>query len=202
MNININSLFNELEKYDEWVFDLDNTIFDQSIYDYRVFLKIEEYLSPYFVADGLADTLLKYKRNVGPHYKFLFNDVFKNFTIPESYITKALEIYRNADIYIDLEETILPDILMNRENRKLFLVTNGVFETQNNKILTLELDRYFDDCIVCSGDKLKPSRYAWDVLSKKFSMKNSVYVGDDIYIDKEFALNANIDFIYFDVRIL
>ena len=86
--------------------------------------------------------------------------------------------------------------------KNLFLVTNGHFKRQENKIYHLGIKKYFKKIYILDGKKkkLKPSiknvKYLVNQIAK-FGNKKSVYIGDDLNIDKNFAKNLKITFIYF-----
>ena len=91
-------------------------------------------------------------------------------------------------------EKILLD-LVERDDIKIFLLTNGPGDNQRKKIKNLKLDKFFnDDEIFISGDLSvsKPDRKIFDYVSEKLNLDPSsiVYIGDNLENDVIGAIEA------------
>lgn len=200
-----NELIDQLKCYDDIIFDLDNTLFDQRDYDIGAFEDIENNLLKLTQLPlvGLADFLFKLKNSKGANYRFLFNDALKEFKLSEQYLKVMLELYYQHDgRYITAVNSLLPllDVL---KNKSIFIVTNGPSKVQNKKIEKLGLSKIVAEIIICDpfqSEKLKPNKYAYEQLRKKHTLRNTIMVGDSLTTDGMFAENANIPFIHFTYK--
>ena len=96
----------------------------------------------------------------------------------------------------------LKKLILDNQKKKLFLVTNGNILRQKNKIYYLGIKKYFKKIYILDGKtkKLKPSVKSVVYLTrqiKKWGNKNSVYIGDNLNVDKNFAKNLKVFFIHF-----
>lgn len=191
----ISDIFNAIKNYDSIGFDLDNTLYNQTDYDYIIYKQffIEKgYSGSQSNALGLA--LLNLKKEKGTNYPFLFDDFIAendfNFTKDE-----LLSFYKFPPVINIEDKLLLRDILirLKKMNKYLFLVTNGYFSTQYNKVLALNIYNYFDQIIVLSPEGellLKP--YS-DIEGKLRNKGKTIYIGDQ-ESDAEFAKNSGFDF--------
>jgi FMN phosphatase YigB (HAD superfamily) len=200
----VNQLFEQLKAYDEVIFDLDNTLFYQQDYDRGAFEDIELYLKKLNTvsSSGIANFLLAHKQLKGNKYPKLFNDALSQFHLPANLLAIMLERYTQHDgRYISAEKSLIPSVKKHLTDKKLFVVTNGRETVQSTKLKCLAVEK-FAVSFICSPKnslQLKPSRFAYDELSKQHEFINPVMVGDDLTTDGLFARNCNIPFIHFDI---
>lgn len=199
-------LAHQLSKYDDIIFDLDNTLFDQSDYDIGAFEEIEKKLSEITQRPlkDLAIFLHTHKLKMGVLYPYLFNDAIAAYKLPSHYLSVMLKIYYKHDgKYISQKASLIPALHEILNETRLFVVTNGQKNVQQTKIDRLQLNDYFCDIVLCepkSPDSLKPNRYAFDLLNKRHNLNSVVMVGDTIETDGLFAKNAKIPFIHFSYK--
>ena len=202
----IKKLAHQLSKYDDIIFDLDNTLFDQSDYDIGAFKEIEKKLSEItqLPLKGLAIFLHTHKLKMGVLYPYLFNDAIAAYELPNHYLSIMLNTYYKHDgKYISKKASLIPTLFEILDEKRLFVVTNGQKNVQQTKIDRLQLNNYVCDIVLCepkSPERLKPNRYAFDLLNKRHKLNSVVMVGDTTETDGLFAKNAKIPFIHFSYK--
>ena len=201
----IESLVEQLMSFDEIIFDLDNTIYPQQDYDRGAFEDITKVLRTECVLPlpDFAEDLLAFKEIKGNKYNRLFNDVLSKYQLPETLLPIMLAHYANHDgRYINQAHSLVPIIKSQLSHKKIFIVTNGLVQVQTTKVNRLGLNQWLT-VVICSATKpeqLKPSRYAFDEITKQHACSNPVMVGDDLSTDGLFAQAVNIPFLHFDIR--
>ena len=83
---------------------------------------------------------------------------------------------------------------------KLGIVTNGYADSQRNRILTTGLSACFQSIIISEEvGYAKPAKQIFEIALKdlKVESQNALYVGDSIKHDYMGAVNANLDFCYY-----
>jgi len=196
-------MLRSLNQYSDWIFDLDNTLYSQEEYDLVAFHNLEVYLlKSGACAQGVADVLFREKRTKGPFDNNLFNRVFDQYGLRD-YTGIAIDYYRAADFEFYSSSKMAEEIVRCSGSNRLFLVTNGHVKIQNKKIRAIRGLSMFDGILICphgEKNKLKPSRWGFDELDKKFSLRKPVYVGDSNKIDGGFALNSGIEYINYEFK--
>lgn len=190
----------DLRRYKNVLLDLDNTIYEQWTYDREIFINffsINGYNKKQSKKLGFELALKKSTDSIG--YNCTFDDFFLDKKIKLA-VKKLLNFY----YYPPLVKLELPkfsyDLLNSSKNKNLILISNGNLRVQYNKILSLNIGHFFNQiCILTphEGPALKPSN---EVLSSIY-LKNgdSVYVGDNLSVDKPFAKNCGFDFIHLNI---
>jgi putative hydrolase of the HAD superfamily len=199
----IKELESQLSEFDEIIFDLDNTLFDQRYYDLGAF---EDIASALVSLSGLplshfARFLLSHKKKMGNNYSYLFNDALEEYHLPQHYISAMLNQYYNHDgRYINHSDSLIPHIAKLLTEKSIFIVTNGPKKVQSTKVTKLKLEALSNQIIICDPKEpstLKPEDYAFKLLNEKYHLNNVVMVGDCFETDGLFAKNSNIPFIQF-----
>ncbi len=190
-------LANELNAYGDLLFDLDNTLFSTEDYDRGAFADIANL---YPNISDLASYLLKTKKEKGPCYPHLFNDVVAKFNLPTTEITKMIYCYHHHDgRYISPNPAYLQLLKNLKDNgHRLFLISNGRPRIQRCKLKKLGFDRIFEAIRICDGSleyPLKPNAQVFFSLSTEYQLNNPVMVGDTPDIDGLFAIACKIPFI-------
>jgi len=189
-------------------FDLDNTLYNQEIFEFEVFESISSMVSKKFHID--KDEYLE-------ELKRLYYMREKNFFFDKAMINsygklpinwdifvkeQVLNIYRdfipkNISLYDGVNNTLKK---LKDENYRLTLITNGNSKIQNNKIVGLNICKYFD-LILISDDyeptRRKPDIYMFNKAIDYFNVDPSemIYIGDDLVRDKASEL-VDINFIH------
>lgn len=197
----------KIKKFKIIIFDLDNTIYNETDYDLGALKKVANFLKSKInkqkkdIFNDLKFLRIK-KRNKLIFNKFLENHKLNNINI-EYLIEKSTKIFQTYKCYNLKNVNSLKKIIKFFHKKKhLYLVTNGNKERQKNKIHYLGLKKYFKRIYILDGqkNKFKPSIKSVKYLIKeinKIGTKNCIYVGDNLVIDKSFAKNLNISFIHF-----
>jgi len=178
-----------LKNYPNIIFDLDNTIYEQKDFDYEVYSQL-------FGSPLLGKKLLDYKQTAPYGYTKLFNDFLESENIDKS-VKECVEFYRSYEPKLKDTASLLP-FLSTLKSSNLYLISNGYKKLQLAKIKALKLSNIFKKIIILDPletTKLKPNPQAFFDLNIR--KKDSIYVGDNLSIDKEFAKNAKIDFCNF-----
>jgi len=199
---NIRQLFIHLEPYQEWLFDLDNTLYAQAEYDHCIFTTLERWLGQQGEAvSGLARKMSAEKLRLGPTYPHLFDDVFADFNLSPDIVSRAIEFYRDERPAFVSKHNLIAQIRANLQGRPLFIVTNGHTALQQHKVKCLGLDSLASKVVYCdkhNPEQLKPSRWAWDRLLADYQFSHPLYVGDSPATDGGFARKAGIDYYRFE----
>jgi len=178
-----------LKNYPNIIFDLDNTIYDQRDFDYEVYTQL-------FNSPSLGKKLVDYKQTMPYGYTKLFNDFLEKEKIDKS-VKECVEFYRSYEPSLTNTPSLLP-FLSTIDSSNLYLISNGYKKLQLNKIKALKLSNIFKKIIILDPletKNLKPNPQAF--LDLEIKKEDSIYVGDNLSIDKEFAKNAKIDFYHF-----
>ena len=195
-------LFNIVSKYDNIIFDLDGTLYDEIeyrkiAYSYAIRAIVnkdeEMFLSLY------KKTIDKFKKN--PNSKNIFNELLIENQMSLNFLPTALNAYRNAKLddmkKINSHKNDLYEII--KKGKKVFLITNGRTAIQKSKIKALGIEKYFIKIIICDeeiGMPIKPSHKVFSML-KIDNYKNNVVMIGDSDTDKNFAINSEIDFFHY-----
>lgn len=181
-----------LNNYHNIIFDLDNTVYDQRDFDFEVYTQL-------FNSPVLANNLLTYKQKMPYGYTKLFNDFLDKENIDKS-VKECIDFYRSYEPKLDNCPSLLP-LISSLKNSNIYLISNGYKKLQLNKIKALKLLNSFKKIIILDPSEtihLKPDSKAFVQLN--ISTENSIYIGDNLEIDKQFAINANIEFYHFQFK--
>lgn len=178
-------------------FDMDGTLYDEYNFITQVYSEINRQL----IQDE-AILLFMCHRWIekGSSYPHIFNEAYEkcnnNLNNQEDFILKALNIFRNfiPELSISNRNKVLLSYF--QKNFDLFLITDGYYELQKNKFISLGLSEYFkSENVVFTGkyssDYHKPNTNALNYI--RLNVDKSVYFGDRD-IDKQFALSSNMQF--------
>jgi putative hydrolase of the HAD superfamily len=190
----------KLQNYKNIIFDLDNTLLDQSQYDQEIFrLYFENCADTKKIATELGTSLAIKKRNAAYGYNRTFDDFFKLRNINLS-VKSLIQFYHLPPLVSIKPSDLILNTLNSLVGKNIILVTNGYPRVQYNKILSMGIGSFFSQIYVLSlhdGPELKPSN---EILKRLILTKGkSVYIGDNLEIDKKFAENCNFEFIHFNI---
>ena len=203
---NKNELHNKIQEFDLIIFDLDDTIYEEKKYDIAALKSVSIYLEKkiFFKRDKIFNDLkkLRFKKSK----PLIFNTYLNKLNIPKKkfgyLVKKSIYIFQSYKCENLKKVNSLKKLILNNHKKKLFLVTNGNILRQKNKIYYLGIKKYFKKIYILDGKKtkLKPSIKSVVYLIKqikKWGNKNSVYIGDNLNVDKNFAKNLKVSFIHF-----
>jgi len=180
-----------LRNIDTLIFDLDNTLYDESYYILAAHKEIAEFLSE--KGDVSGKEIFKILRSdfheKTSMYSRLFNDLLEKMNLEITLLSDLMKIYSNIKPNIELYpavKTLLIEIKI--QKKKLGLLTNGTVDTQRNKVNILNLKKYFDSIIIARSygkDYEKPNPKIYTIILQELNSKpkNSVYIGDNPYTD-------------------
>lgn len=177
------------------VFDLDDTLISEKDYINSGFNIISKKIAEDY---KLSDEKIKKKMNefFCLNSTNLFNRILDYFKVKYDldYIKKLVLIYRNhipkIELYDDAREMLE---FLSKNNYRLGMITDGYKEAQKNKIMALDIQKYFEYIIIT--DELgrefwKPSEIPYKIIKEKFECEytDMIYIGDNI--EKDF-ITAN-----------
>ena len=200
-------------------FDMDDTLYDRDL----IYRSAYDLVTRYVVKSDVEFekfnlvyqecSLVEYQKFMSGEKTFdeyqldRFVDAFKELNIDididQAKIFQAIYDYQKKHVQLrQFMEKILLD-LVERDDIKIFLLTNGPSDNQRKKIKNLKLDKFFsEDEIFISGDLSlsKPDRKIFDHVSEKLNLDPSsiVYIGDNLENDVIGALEAGWQAIYYD----
>lgn len=209
MNLSkVEKLHSKLQNYNLIIFDLDDTIYNSFYFDNLAYKKISNLLNKKLGLDKniinrkiLGEKKLEKKNNSNHN---IFDKILEEFGIVKNkarYVKLCINIYQNNKIKKLDKETTLVNLIskLYRNKKKLFLVTNGNFIRQKNKIKSLAIKKYFNKIYILDKSQNKspkPSVNNVKNLSYLCKKNKSVMVGDS-KLDKQFARNLGIRYIKF-----
>ena len=197
--IQLDVLTKTLIKYEKLIFDLDDTVFSEDIFDYLSFKSIASkfYLMSDIDADIYARKGIIQKRI---NRENLFDRISPDGNSDN--IDTIVEFYQNFKCGNVLQKYSIRSILkeMHAKRKQIFIVTNGHPIRQMNKIKDLGIDSYLSDMYIChplTDNQLKPSGKVLDKIGINQGSKDCLIIGDNAEIDGEFAKSRSIDFYLF-----
>jgi len=185
--------------YEKLIFDLDDTVFSEDIYDYSAFRSIA--IKFYSMNDVDADLYSK----KGIFQKRLSRERLFDRISPDSkkeIIKPIVDYYQNYKCGNILRRYSISDILkeMYLKGKQLFVVTNGHPVRQMNKIKDLGIECYLSGIYIChplTDHLMKPNGSVLDKIGVPFGSKDYLMIGDNAEIDGGFAKSKSIDFYLF-----
>ncbi len=168
-NFNVKELKDKLNKIDTIFFDLDGTIIDTEPLYFR-FWKEASKLNGYELSDSEALGMRSRDSNNATNYlKDLSDGILIYQKVKQDRIRLMNEYLK--DHPIELKEGAI-DFLnkLNKENKKLYIVTANAYEKANNILESLDLKKYFIDVI--SAKDVKRGKPFPDVYLKAAELIN------------------------------
>lgn len=190
-----------LLEYEFIIFDLDNTLYDESLYLFAGYEEIAQYLSNKYpvCSSSLTNALINQFKSQGR--KELFQLVFPKYSIPEDEIQPSLKVLRSFSVEKKIPiykhmMRFLEELL--ELGRKIVIVTNGNVNQQKNKIKNIDWKGLKGKVIVYYANEYepKPSPKILNILMPKegiSTVDKVIYIGDSI-LDEEFSLNSGMSF--------
>lgn len=170
------------------VFDLDDTLYDETTYVQSGFSAVAIYLSEKLKID--SNNILKKMKDVLDEKGrgHVFDDTLNHFGIySKKEVQKCISIYRLHDPKISLWPEAKSCLKRFKEN-PIYIVTDGNKNTQLNKIKALGLDKIVKRYFITYRHGLKNSKPSPYCLLKiagleKVNAEKIVYIGDNINKD-------------------
>ncbi len=193
--------FNFFDPYKIIIFDLDNTLYDESTYLFPVYEKIAQFVEKNVggVADDYSSYLMDTFRSEG-HHK-LFDKFMSHFNLSLE-MGDLLYLLRHNEaplkVYDEIKD-LLTYLLSN--DKEVVILTNGNVEQQRNKVKNLDIQFMLPkiEVIYANIFSPKPSPFCVHKIieERKVKRKDVIFIGD-LMVDRDTAKNAGIDFINID----
>lgn len=190
------------DRYDFFLLDLDNTLYDETKYLYPAYQVIAKKLaSDYSLNATELESFLIYTFEMEGRDKLL-DKLCDKFEIPKAAVQYMLSAMRGLKLSAPIDlfpaATSFMDILV-RERKEIFIVTNGNLQQQKNKVASINWGDNLQKLkfIYTAELEPKPNRAAFDYIFQKFhaSPEKSVMIGDS-ETDEQFAMNSGIRFVH------
>lgn len=161
----------------------------------KVYKQFNEICWEEYLKGNLSQVELRYKR---------FLDTLNYFGIKDLKMAKQM-----GQLYVErspfrtklIEHSIDVLIYLKSKKYQLHIITNGFEEVQHIKLRESKLEEFFTTITTSEmANAKKPDPRIFDFALKiaNATKEESVYVGDDLFVDIEGAINAEIEAIYFN----
>jgi FMN phosphatase YigB (HAD superfamily) len=197
----IDSLSELIKRHKSWIFDLDNTLFNEDIYLNQAYYQISEFIETHYGINNqkFFNELLVNRERYGRNK--LFDRVLKINGLSNSLKDGFLEILRllepNPNLKLFNYVHGLFYKLLNK-NCNIFIVTNGNVIQQKNKIHHLNIEKSYPKIKILYANEFvpKPSPSSFIYLQDTYKIKcrTTIMVGDSEN-DEFYARNCNIEFL-------
>ncbi|MDP3396784.1 MAG: HAD hydrolase-like protein [Methanoregula sp.] len=165
-------------------YDLDNTLYPQ---ESDIIQRIDHCIRHFSLEphEKIRQFWINEWKDNGPKKPRLIETVVDTFSLPVD-ADLVIGQYRSFVTHLSLPDSS-SDFLLECKKRGLlqFLITNGNFVTQQNKIKALQLEQFFNQIIVANGEYAKPSSFWFDHLLtiNNLDPGSCISVGDWFEID-------------------
>ncbi|MEO8150341.1 MAG: HAD-IA family hydrolase [Bacteroidia bacterium] len=190
------------KKYKAYIFDLDNTLYDEVKYLYPAFSSISreldiEYRRGYLeVFKFLKNTFDKQGR------KNLFDRLIIEYDFSPEIIDLCLQKLRTVKIHgkINLKKDMKRCIArLLSDNKKLYVLTNGNIEQQKNKVEQINWNGMKENISFYFANEIEPKPSPAGILKiiadHNLNKEEILFIGDD-EVDRLAAEDSGVDFIY------
>ena len=177
---NIKDVLVYVEKFQAVVFDLDDTLYSEKEYVQSGYREIAKYF-PQF--PNMEEILWKNFKNGLPS---IDNTLMQLDIFSEKTKLKCLKIYREHIPSINMyEDAVFVLVELNKNLKKIGLITDGRPEGQRNKLYALNIYNLLDEIIITDElggiEYRKPNETAFRLMSQRLHIpfNQMVYVGDN-----------------------
>jgi len=192
----------EFYSYSLYIFDLDNTIYNEADYLFQGYDAIAGYFSGIIKYPGKKELSEMLKRiYLEEGREELFNKFLIRNGLDESHIKQCLEILRSFTAERDLEITAPVKKILNTltgTGKKVYILTNGNVQQQKNKIRSIKWDGIDTalDFVFADEHEPKPSPAGIrHILHKSGIAKHEAVLTGDAENDRLAAESAGINFV-------
>lgn len=166
------------------VFDLDDTLYDEIDYVKSGYYEVSKFIEKKYNIKNTNEIMWELFEESN---KNIFNRLFEKLNIDYSIddVNILIRIYKEHIPNIKLKDGAIQVLqFLKSKNIKTGIISDGTYITQENKIKSLNLEKYVDYIILTDslGKKYwKPNRKSYDIMAKKFNIKlnEMIYVGDN-----------------------
>ena len=167
------------------VFDLDDTLYNEKSFVYSGFSDVAIWISMFSNSScvEIFDHMVK-ELSINGRSKIFDNVLEKYFKKTKKNIQKCVSIYRLHKPAIKLDSKVVDLLLELGKNHKLYIVTDGNKLVQNNKIKSLDVEKYIEKAFITYRYGLtasKPSLKCFEIIKnkEKVDWHDIVYIGDN-----------------------
>jgi len=189
--------------YSYYLFDLDNTIYNEKFYLFKCYKKISEFLETEKNIPQSESLRFLINTFISEGRESLFDKLFNKFSIENHYLNDLLSILRQIQFGTKIKMFLITKQMINKlaeNNKELFIVTNGNLLQQKNKISQIDWEGMLHYFEIIYADEIcpKPSIHLFDHIRKKYNVvtESSLIIGDSEF-DFMFAKNSKTDFLKF-----
>lgn len=187
-----------LEEHDDFLIDLDNTLYDEKLYLFEAYKQIGLFFEhKYSVSGKEIEGFLKINFESCGRYN-LFDSCLRYFCLPQNSLFEMLEILRHISFkspirLFEYSKPLISKILNN--DKRVFIVTNGNYFQQRNKVNNIDWLGLKDSIyyVYANTIKAKPHKDLYDYLCENYKITRPIFIGDS-NIDEEFAYNCDMPF--------
>lgn len=168
-----------------FVFDLDDTLYNEIDYVKSGFFEVSKYLEKnYGIVDAYNKLIILFEESRKNVYNRLLDA--ENIIYSDKDINILVDLYRNHNPKLVLSENVRHTLMLIKElGYKTGIITDGRVEGQWKKIKALGLEKYFDAIIV--SDELggveyrKPDKRVFFEMANRLGIQTNemVYIGDN-----------------------
>lgn len=187
-------LISQNKKGRQLVFDLDNTIYKETDFLFKIYKEIAKTATnnqPDIIYNFMKKTFLKNGR------KNLFNKLIRKFSSDSFTIENCLSIMKKfkCDQCINIFPWFHKFLSKMKKDFIIKIITNGTFEQQQNKIKSIKFNwpKELIEVIYASSIESKPGILSFYKLKGVENFISPIYVGDSS-VDKQFCKKLNIEF--------
>ena len=187
-------LISQNKKGRQLVFDLDNTIYQETDFLFKIYKEISKTATnnpPNIIYNFLKKTFIEKGR------KNLFNKLIKKFSSESFTIENCLSIMKKfkCDQCIDTFPWFNKFLSKMKKDFIIKIITNGTFEQQQNKIKSIKFNwpKELIEVIYASFIESKPGVLSFYKLKGVEDFILPIYVGDSPE-DEQFSKKLNIEF--------
>tara|TARA_Y100001954_G_C15604304_1_gene499636 strand:+ start:35 stop:652 length:618 start_codon:yes stop_codon:yes gene_type:complete len=193
-----------INNYQNFIFDLDDTLYDEILYLKHAYNRISEHIAVKFGYSKkiIFSYLISEFLHFGRHK--LFDKLLDEFKLRKENINDILNILRTVHFENKLSLNsesykVLSFLIKNK--KRVFIVTNGNIVQQKNKVNNIDWRGFENNInfIYANEFERKPSNMSFLHLVKffKINRKDTIMIGDSV-VDENFAINSKIKFMYID----
>ena len=187
-------LISQNKKGRQLVFDLDNTIYKETDFLFKIYKEISKTATnnhPDIIYNFLKKTFIEKGR------KNLFNKLIKKFPSESFTIKNCLSVLKKfkCNQCIDTFPWFNKFLSKVKKDCTIKIITNGTFEQQQNKIKSIKFNwpQELIEVIYASSIEPKPGILSFYKLKGVENFISPIYVGDSS-VDKQFCKKLNIEF--------
>jgi FMN phosphatase YigB (HAD superfamily) len=187
---------NKYKQVDIIGLDLDGTLYDEFDFIYQVYNDI---VDNYKCNKEKKEQMLYYMLNrwfeKGSSYASIFYETKNIFNLNNDFDKYALSIFRTFDPKLQLSVRIKFMLeKFKKDNKRLFLLTDGKMLLQNKKIASLGIRDYFELILIAEKNQKPDPYYSKNIKDHFGGNQKIIYIGDRKK-DEKFAKNSEFDFL-------